>query len=192
MNLLPLLNGQNIRICDHRQGCGLPHDINNQEADVHLHKEPNKGKKFHGVIRIPLNQQPSIEVIDDINRKLSSSQRQEIRKKLLKEIEDAFEGNEVSVEQRNFVRELVDLLHKNWNDKLCSIERVKDVARRLGYAFGLEDEVESIIRKSCHEQITQYVSIYQKNQKHYFVDIRTNDIRLGEVSGRMKNFYSNK
>lgn len=192
MNLLPLLDGQNIRICNHRRGCGVQNDINDNTTSVHLHKEPNHGSNFHGVIRIPLNQPPTAEIHKEINQRFSRKQIQKIREKLIKEITEAFTDKPNDATNRqNFVREIVDLLSHNWNDKLSSEDRAKDVAQRLALAFGLENEVENILRRTNNGEIVQYSSIYQVVQKKYFITITPENIDLGEISGRMKCKYNN-
>ena len=190
MNPLPLLDGQSIRICNHHRGCGIPNDINDPSADVHLHKNPNHGRNFHGVIHIPLQGEPIISIENQFN---DHHKFEEIQTRLITEVREVFqEHTNDPITRPNFIRELIDILRNNWNDKLDSEERAKDIAQRIGRAFGLENEVENIIRKSHTEKLTQYISIHQNIHKLYFIDIRTEDIRLGEISGRTKIKYINQ
>ena len=62
MKPLSLLDGQRIKICDHKWDGRSIHDFNDPSAAIHLDKEPNYGLEFHGKIRIPLKWDVSIDV----------------------------------------------------------------------------------------------------------------------------------
>ena len=180
MKPLSLLDGQRIKICDHKWDGRSIHDFNDPSAAIHLDKEPNYGLEFHGKIRIPLKGDVSIDVPEAINMNLNRKQLKEIKERLTEEIKNAFsDENADSVTKENFINQIVDILCHDWQDKLSSEKRAINVATRLAKAFDLGDEVKHII-KMQQDKINEYQSTYKSRGKRYYVNIQPEVIELGE------------
>lgn len=182
-----LLNGQNIRICDHKWDGRSVHDFNDPSSAIHIDKEPNYGLNFHGRIRIPLKGEVSIDVPEEINKHLTHQQLKDIKIKLTQEIIDAFTDEIIDgIYKKNFINQIVDILRQDWRDKLSSKERAIDVAARLAKAFELGDEVKLLIKEQ-EDKIKEYNATYKSNGKRYYISIQTDVVELGEACGTKEN-----
>ena len=152
MKLRPLIENQSVFIDAHGHE---REDItfSDERFDIHLHKKTKyrvEGSIQEVNIRIPLNSTRPVKITNARNREM------EVPRKLVKEIQDAFEN---IVLRERFVEEvkkiLEDYFHVFWDKELA-----KTVMSRIGNFFGLEWANDAVIFTATRGQNATY-SLYQ-------------------------------
>jgi len=186
MSLKGLIKNQTIIIDDHKRGSGEIKDWNNQASDIHIDKSTNfpiYGKRQDIRIRVPLNSNRAIK-LESFTRK----QKNYIPKKLLKEINSAFEDKET---RENFMVDLIHIL-KDFNLILDSEQKVRMILDKLSRHFNLKWSDEKITIYS-RDILQKYTELYlDEKNREYFITVETNRIIIGQNNGYAKNKYFEK
>ncbi|MBR6972711.1 MAG: hypothetical protein IKH89_08225 [Bacteroidales bacterium] len=139
-----LIEGQSLRIDNHRRG-GRGIDYYYDPAnDIHLDKTVYDRKKKRDTyqIRVPLNSERPVSI--------NGKKNNEIPGRILDEIREAFANNE---KRERFIKEMNDVLmnYPILNGEISMEDRVFDALKRVASAFGLNwDErlIEKFIRET--------------------------------------------
>jgi hypothetical protein len=115
MSISNLINGQNIKIDNHKSGVGIRCDDNG----LHIHKRMNRHSNFGTVnIRIPLNGNEQIDFSDFKGGK-------DIEKRLYREIIEALKNKE---KVKTFVTEVLSWIEENGNCNRINKDAIRELA----------------------------------------------------------------
>lgn len=149
-----LVEGQKIRIDNHRRGTTGIDYYDDPANDIHLDKTlyDEKSKKTYQ-IRVPLNSKRSVSVV-------SKNGKEVIPKRLLEEVAEAFENPK---KRSKFVAEISDIL-KNYpvqNKGITDIEKVFVAMKRVAISFDLGWDDNKIVKfiYETKTEGTEYISL---------------------------------
>ncbi len=166
-----LIQGQRIRIDNHRWGTGGIDYYDDPANDIHLDKTIYDGrkKKDSYQIRVPLNSNRPVTV----NR----NERQQIPRRLLDEIQGAFNDD---AKRERFVNELREVLrhYPIEDENNVKIDRVYDALRRIANGFDLEwdDDVIKKYVRTTQQYGTKYIALLTERDYTYYLACETEGI----------------
>lgn len=178
-----LINGQKIRIDNHRRGAGGIDYYDDPANDIHLDKTLYDGKKKNGEyqIRVPLNSERPVTV----NRR----ENVEIPWRLLEEVQDAFADER---KRSTFVNEMKEVL-KGYPIKdggRADSDKVKDAMEKISDAFDLGWN-EGQVLFFVHDTVTQgptFISLLHRGDSTYYLSMNYKRIVLADWGRIPKRF----
>ena len=163
-----LVQGQKIRIDNHRRGAGGIDYYDDPANDIHLDKTVYDGRKQKESyqIRVPLNSNRPVTV----NREENFN----VPKKILDEIQKAFDDGE---KRNRFVDEMREVLrhYPIKNEKNVSIDRVYDALKRIadGFDLGWRDDQIKKYSRTTKTKGTKYIALLTKHDYTYYLAFET-------------------
>lgn len=160
-----LINDQTIEIDDHGAGQEAKPDF------LHIHKTMNDGS---GWLKIPLNgNEDGISWSNNFPKNKMDSIKSEI-KRVLKKDPQKF---------KSFGEEVASALNR-WNEGNITEEEAAKIAEKLAGYFDLNDKLSRTLIEKVKGEIKRYKTIYQYEQKAYFIDQQIGRIEAGSRVGK--------
>ena len=153
MSLKLLITKQKITIDDHKRGCREEKNWDDKRFDVHLDKRTKTkidGKFQHLTIKIPLNTERSISIVNAKNEDAY------IPKKLRDEIFSAFSNKGT---RELFIVDLVCIL-KDFKSQTENRTKAKEALSKIAKHFGLdwnEDKVHVYYEEAYNKYFTEII-----------------------------------
>ena len=173
-----LINGQTIRIDNHKRGDGAPIKF---KSGIHVHKKMNKYRYAGAEIEIPLASDSEMTIT------MKGNQKQQYRLKT--EIQNAFKNRE---KRRAFVKDVINSL-----DRLCTykdeVERLQSFltsANNIARHFDLH-EVQELIQNN--QDIFETLHVNDDNKDYYLLqDLQDKNIRIGDSQQLVEKWDDNE
>lgn len=182
-----LIQGEKIRIDNHHPNVPLAWDSN---QDIHLHKTTtisHKGSSISVTVRIPLNSDRKISIKS--NKANTNVSIEEIRRKMIEEIREAFESPQNSTKRDNFLRSLIGEINLiNGHSSDLSQKAVEKAFDRIMKCFDLNKSVKSIMMNTAHE----YFKTYYDDEYKYYLFAKSGITEIGELTPNERKKYSKK
>jgi len=180
-----LIEGQILRIDDHKRGNKEVKSFDQKDIDVHLEKITKRkvfGKKVNVKIRAPLNSDKPISISID-NKK-----NEEIPRKLKKEIQKAFNDKK---KRESLISEIENNLN-NYESILDDKDKVHNSLKRLSKHFDLK-WTKKEISTYANKKLIAYTEIYIDNNKIlYYLSIDKTKVIIGELDNYTRHIVNLK
>ena len=172
-----LIEGEEIHLDNHHPNLLLDWDSN---QDIHIHKTTYMeydGKTISVDARISINSDRGIVIVP---KKEQTQKQEQIRRKIIGEIKDAFENPHNRKITKAFVKDLIDEL-KDINIKKTPeiIEQTFD--RIMGY-FGLNENVGKLFKNEKES----FLKKYRDSKREYYIRLGKDSISIGEMDNDRK------
>lgn len=164
-----LVQGQEIRIDNHRRGAGSIDYYDDPANDIHLDKTVYDGRKRNGKyqIRVPLNSNRPVTVNRDENQFFPN--------RILGEIQTAFSNKK---KRETFVKEISKVLgqYPVKNEENAQKDRVFDALKKIanGFDLGWDDEQITKYLRKTQTKGGKYIALLTKQDYTYYLAYETN------------------